>query len=365
LLGAVLDPLTAFVTADPYRNWPIVLERYGKLSMRTYLETQTLYSPGAIEMIEVLLNFESRANLAFVQNLIERALINSENKYFEIEGGMDRLPRAFLPGLATKGVAIAFNQRLVRLTQLDGKVQLGFEWNDPDFGGVPDAPGALLSHGFVPEVEADVAILTVPFTGLRFVDTTPLFSQGKRRAIREMAWDAATKVFLQFSERFWETRDGIYGGYTTTDRPNRFLYYPSHGLGDPGGGVLLASYTWADEARGWDALTPDQRVRYALDQVAAIHGEYVRGLFVTGTSHSWAQDDFSLGEAAMFQPGQMADLQRAVAAPEGLVHFAGDHTTLRHAWIEGAIESGLRVALEVSEGVTLGAVQTQAKEAMA
>jgi monoamine oxidase len=35
--------------------------------------------------------------------------------------------------------------------------------------------------------------------------------------------------------------------------------------------------------------------------------------------------------------------------PEGRLHFAGEHTTLRHAWIEGAIESGLRVAVEVNE----------------
>jgi monoamine oxidase len=204
------------------------------------------------------------------------------------------------------------------------------------------------------EVQVHVmGVLTVPFTGLRFIEAEPLFSPLKRRAIRELAWDAATKVFLEFRERFWETRDGIYGGYTTTDRPNRFLYYPSHGLGDAGGGVLLASYTWANEARGWDSLTPEQRVRYALDHVAAIHGECVRELFVGGTSHSWAQDDFSLGEAAMFQPGQLGELQLAIAAPEGRVHFAGDHTTLRHAWIEGAIESGVRVAVEVSEGTRL------------
>lgn len=346
LLGAVLDPLTTFVNADPERNWPTILERFGKLSMRTYLETQTLYSPGAIEMIEVLLNFESRANLAFVQNLIERALINSENTYFEIQGGMDQLPKAFLPLLVSLGVPVAVNHRLKQITQQDGKVRLGFEPNSRDFvaAGLP----APLSAGFVADAEADAVILTIPFTGLRFVETKPLFSAAKRRAIREMAWDAATKVFLQFSERFWETRDGIYGGYTTTDRPNRFLYYPSHGLGDPGSGILLASYTWAEEARGWDALDADQRVRYALDQVAAIHGEYVRELFVTGTSHSWSQDDFSLGEAAMFQPGQIAELQATVATAEGNVHFAGDHTTLRHAWIEGAIESGLRVAVEVN-----------------
>ena len=30
------------------------------------------------------------------------------------------------------------------------------------------------------------------------------------------------------------------------------------------------------------------------------------------------------------------------------MHFAGEHASLAHAWIQGAIESGLRAALEVN-----------------
>ncbi|HEY0533148.1 MAG TPA: FAD-dependent oxidoreductase [Actinoplanes sp.] len=33
---------------------------------------------------------------------------------------------------------------------------------------------------------------------------------------------------------------------------------------------------------------------------------------------------------------------------EGRLHFAGEHTSLKHSWIEGALESAERVALEVS-----------------
>jgi monoamine oxidase len=29
------------------------------------------------------------------------------------------------------------------------------------------------------------------------------------------------------------------------------------------------------------------------------------------------------------------------------VHYAGEHTSLKHAWIEGALESAVRTALEV------------------
>jgi monoamine oxidase len=42
-------------------------------------------------------------------------------------------------------------------------------------------------------------------------------------------------------------------------------------------------------------------------------------------------------------------LYEHIAAPEGRIHFAGEHTSLAHAWIQGAIESGLRAAWEIAE----------------
>jgi hypothetical protein len=33
--------------------------------------------------------------------------------------------------------------------------------------------------------------------------------------------------------------------------------------------------------------------------------------------------------------------------PEGHIHFAGDFTTLKTGWVEGAIESGLRAARQI------------------
>jgi len=51
----------------------------------------------------------------------------------------------------------------------------------------------------------------------------------------------------------------------------------------------------------------------------------------------------------MFKPGQQMELHPYIAAPEGRVHFAGEHTTLSHGWMKGAIESGIRVAVEVND----------------
>ena len=50
---------------------------------------------------------------------------------------------------------------------------------------------------------------------------------------------------------------------------------------------------------------------------------------------------------ALFDPGQTTLLHRDIVAPEGRIHFAGEHASLAHAWIQGAIESGLRTAHEI------------------
>lgn len=43
----------------------------------------------------------------------------------------------------------------------------------------------------------------------------------------------------------------------------------------------------------------------------------------------------------------MTSFHLDVSRPEGPVHFAGEHTSLKHAWIEGALESAVRAAVAV------------------
>ncbi|MFT5609766.1 MAG: monoamine oxidase [Polaribacter sp.] len=183
---------------------------------------------------------------------------------------------------------------------------------------------------------------------MRYIDVQPPFSQPKRKAIRELNYNASTKIFLEFDTRFWGKDDNIFGGQTITDLPSRFIYYPTTGFGSNQGGVVISSYTWATEARGWDFLTERQRVELSLNDLARIHGEHIRDHFVVGTAQSWLIDDFSMGEAAMLELGQIQGWEGAIPVPEGEVYFAGDATSFKNAWIEGAIEAGIRAALQVA-----------------
>lgn len=348
LLGTATNPVKDFVNQDPRGNWPQAIERYDQYSVHGFFKEFTLLSENAIEYVEVLQNLESRSALSFVQNLIEISLINSSNTYWEITDGTDNLIKAWIEPLKAAGVKVYFNEWIdsVEYSRGRGAATLNFSPFIKDWDGVVELGAELRGDGFIETFQADEVILTVPTPCLRTVDFEPILPHEKRKMIRELYFDSASKVLLAFNTRFWETRDHIWGGGSVTDLANRMIYYPSHGFGEKAG-VVLASYTWETEARGWGSLTNEQRVEYALDGLAKVHGEYIRKHFISGTSVFWDESPFAMGEAAMFAPGQLSELQQYVAQPVGNLHFAGDWTTLRHAWIEGAIESAIRASLEI------------------
>ena len=63
----------------------------------------------------------------------------------------------------------------------------------------------------------------------------------------------------------------------------------------------------------------------------------------------WHDAEFAGGAFALFDPGQQTLLHEHISAPEGRLYFAGEHTSLCHAWIQGAIESGLRSAYQIHQ----------------
>ncbi len=95
-------------------------------------------------------------------------------------------------------------------------------------------------------------------------------------------------------------------------------------------------------------MSEEDRVREALEDVAKIHPE-ILDEFEVGTSHSWYNDPFAAGAFALFEPEQETRLQADIVKPEGRIHFAGEHCSLWHAWIQGALESGIRAAREIHE----------------
>jgi monoamine oxidase len=125
------------------------------------------------------------------------------------------------------------------------------------------------------------------------------------------------------------------------------MYYPDHGR-ETGRGVILASYTWGQDAERWGSLPPEKRIQQALEDISVIHPQIV-DTFEVGASHFWHSDQFAGGAFALFEPGQLKRLHGHIRKPEGRIYFAGEHASREHAWINGAIESGLHAANAIHE----------------
>ncbi|QHZ47037.1 flavin monoamine oxidase family protein [Bacillus sp. NSP9.1] len=329
LMLNVLQPILNFIEQNPERNWRIVEQKYRFHSLGSFLSAY--YSAGAIDMIGVLLDMEAYMGISLIEVLRESIFFTSPARFYEITGGMDRLPHAFLPQLKDH---ILFQQKMVEISQKQNSVTIHCIHQQ-------SAEHVALT--------GDLAIVTIPFSAMRFVKVEPFhsFSYYKRRAIRELNYIAATKIGIEFKSRFWE-KVGQLGGKSITDLPIRFSYYPSYGIGSAGPALMLASYTWADEALTWDSQPEGERIRYTLRNLAEIYGNIVYSEFVSGASFSWSQNPYSVGGFTAFEPGQEIELYPYIPTPEGRVHFAGEHTSLTHGWMQGAIESGVRVAYEVN-----------------
>jgi monoamine oxidase len=322
LWQTAIAELRTMVEEDAERAWPQIVRRYDEFSLYEFLRHRG-FSEGAVEYYAVMNFVESDLHNSFIETLREEL-----GKFYEdmqeITGGMDQLPNAFYSELQD---VVRFGVEVRRIDQDADSVTLHCRQGPDRF-----------------TLTGDYAICTLPFSVLRTVEHRS-FSRAKEKAIRELNYHASTKILFQVRHRIWETADGIAGGATVTDLPVRRLNYPTP---DPSTtrGILLASYTWGQDALQWGAMDERSRVEEALEDVEEIHPG-ISEEFEVGASHAWYSDPWARGAFALFAPEQQTNLQGAILQPEGRVYFAGEHCSLYHAWIQGALESGMRAALEI------------------
>jgi monoamine oxidase len=242
-------------------------------------------------------------------------------------GGNDRLPRAVAAAL---GHRVRYRSEVVRIAQSRGHVTVSFR----------ERSGR---H----EIRADRCVCALPFAPLRRVDIATPFSPQKMAAIHKLQYMAVARCYFQTRSRFWE-RDP---------------------LGPLGGLNLVGTDTMA--GRVWNTSSQQAHARlgmvhaYMFDTEAlefAGHGHRrvsavsnlmrqllpgVRGQIVGVAHKAWQEDPWAGGGWGWVQPSQLRWMFPAMRQVEGRVHFAGEHTSIWAAWMNGALESAERVTAEI------------------
>jgi monoamine oxidase len=183
----------------------------------------------------------------------------------------------------------------------------------------------------------------VPFPVLRKVEVQPPFSEAKRKAIAELAYDTSTRLILQCRTRYWEKEGN--SGFGVSDLPQE-IWHPT--FDQPGTRGLLVSFMHFSLGQRVGAMSDERRLEFVSREMEKVHPgllDNLEGQF----SKFWSADPWAGGATARPSPGQMTTLCVGIERPEGRVHFAGEHTSRWTGWMQGALQSGLRAAKEVNE----------------
>ncbi|WKG05130.1 FAD-dependent oxidoreductase [Mycolicibacterium sp. HK-90] len=192
------------------------------------------------------------------------------------------------------------------------------------------------------EVRADKVIVTVPAPMAGSIAYDPPLPPERVRIADNTYMGSVYKAIAVYDRPFWRQRHG--GEFIVLDGPGGGVFDTSPPEG-PGHLCLLIG---GPAARQLDGLTAEERRRAVLEPLTGQIGpEVLRP--VGWHEKSWHTDE-NVGGGYMALPvaGTMDGLLPLPAAPVGDIHWAGTETASDHAgYIEGAIESGLRVAHEV------------------
>lgn len=330
-----------------------VTKKYDQYSLQTYFEQVAGWSQDCISLFDLGSPHVVLDN-AFIESWKD-AFLSSQSGgqqagMQQMMQGMEQIPLAFLdPGLPdTLKDAIRYGAKVVSAQYFPNgaagnKVEVVYR----------NKAGALASQF------ADYVLFTIPFTAQRMVKVDPPFGIRKSNAIRELRYVEVTKILLQFKTRWWETylkeRGQQPQGGMVTDLPIRYTMFPvSTSAQFQNGqkrGVIMASYTFQQDATESGALSNEAVVRLAADNLATIFGsELIYDNLEVGTSQAWSADSFSGGSAfTYFAPMQKTRLFGTMTEPEwdDVAYFAGEHVSYSHGWIEGAFESALRAAYQI------------------
>ena len=245
---------------------------------------------------------------------------------FAIAGGNDLLPAAFANRLKNR---IHYGAALTAIEWSDRRVSAHFD--------------TLAGRN---SISGDYLIVALPFSVLRSVEVSPPFSRGKVYAIASLSYNSLARTYVQCARRSWN--DDNLSGMATTDLETTYFWDST--VVQVGTRGILQGYIMGSAARRFAKLDQDQQRQFALDQLSRVFPQAAGGAEIVA-SISWDHEPWTRGGYAWLRPGEGRSIWPHLRTPEGRVHFAGEHTStwLLHSCMQGALESGVRVAKAVND----------------
>jgi monoamine oxidase len=237
---------------------------------------------------------------------------------YRISGGNDQLPSALARALSD----VRLNAPVTAIRALDKSVTVTYR------GG-----GALA---------ADYAVLAIPLTCARGIEFEPPLPPAHHAMLHGLAYGSVTKVLIQYRRRFWTDYKST--GHFQTDLPMACVWQATST--QPGERGILTVYTGGAPGAAFSELSDAERIATAIAQVNQVFPGSAE-LVEHAATIAWPNEPYTRGAYLACAPGEVTAHWPTLFQPAGRLYFAGEHAALFQGFMEGAVESGQRVANEL------------------
>ncbi len=181
------------------------------------------------------------------------------------------------------------------------------------------------------KITARCAILTLPINTFNNVKFTPGLPSDKQTIIDKGQPSTGTKVYVQVAQDL-----GRFQAFGPAASPLTYMHAEYFGSQ---GSVLIGF--------GGQRELLDINDNAAIEQAVKAYIPDVE--FQSAVAYDWTYDPYSLGTWPNYRKGEMYN-PLIMRRPEGALFFAGGYTAKGWtSFVDGAVESGIRVAREVQE----------------
>ena len=186
---------------------------------------------------------------------------------------------------------------------------------------------------------SDFAVLAVPLTTARLIEFNPPLPEAHQRMVHELSYGAVTKVLIEYRKRFWVEKG--WNGHIATDAPIVLTWHATSHVENEHG--ILTVYTGGAPAATLAALSDEERIRVAVAEIEKVFPGSSDLIECTATI-AWPNEPYTRGSYAALAPGEVTAHWKTLFEPAGRLFFAGEHAADVQGFMEGAVESGQRVA---------------------
>ena len=316
VMGALLEE-----SGDPLLpGWPDnALKKYDDISFEDFLKQK-----GFSEGVETIINlgWNNGPPRSFLDLIADMFHFSKEKIRYKVNGGNDLIPKAFADKLRDE---IIYGAEVFKIDHSPNACTVYFN-----------------RAGKTETLKADKIICAIPFPVLRDVEFSPGLRPVMQQAINELYYGALSRVFLQVNKRYW--LDNNLNGFALTDYPTE-IWHPTFEQKGPRG--IIEVYHKFTDKNGFDELNEEEQIKLTLNHVEGIFPG-IKNYYEGGTVKCWAHDKFVHNATSIYTIGQAIKFHKELRKPEGNIYFAGEHTSIFHGWMQGALESAQRVINQIA-----------------